>query len=214
MKIDEYKDCTIRKAHSKKRVGFDGMQEMKLLPSDNYVDGDLKLFEDKDCERDKLEEYKTSPTDERDDDVAGVFLKNISSDIYKEDCLCYERDCTRSSETGPNIKLPADTDSSNIDDKNGYSSDDFECINDSNSDRSGIEQHENHKSESHDKDCSIKNQQPLSDNDLNKVSEEELAQAKLVMNVEFEKNQVFPSDKRYEYDKRGDFEAEMNSSWD
>jgi len=48
--------------------------------------------------------------------------------------------------------------------------------------------------------------------DLNKVSEEQLQLAKDQMEVTYQR--VQPGDANYEYDKRVDFEAESDSSWD
>jgi hypothetical protein len=50
--------------------------------------------------------------------------------------------------------------------------------------------------------------------DLNHASEEELTLAKKEMNVLFEHTSITPGDVRYEYDKRVEFEADEESSWD
>ena len=50
--------------------------------------------------------------------------------------------------------------------------------------------------------------------DLNHASEEQLSLAKKEMNVMFEHTLITPGDARYEYDKRIEFEADEESSWD
>lgn len=50
--------------------------------------------------------------------------------------------------------------------------------------------------------------------DLNHASEEYLAKAKKEMNFLFENTLITPGDARYEYDKRIEFEADEESSWD
>eukprot|EP00984_Skeletonema_dohrnii_P026399 scaffold15753_cov69-Skeletonema_dohrnii-CCMP3373.AAC.2 len=50
--------------------------------------------------------------------------------------------------------------------------------------------------------------------DLNHASEEQLSLAKKEMNVMFEHTLINPGDARYEYDKRIEFEADEESSWD
>ncbi|XP_066941723.1 centrosomal protein of 19 kDa-like isoform X2 [Macrobrachium rosenbergii] len=54
------------------------------------------------------------------------------------------------------------------------------------------------------------------DEDLNKVSEEELAKKKKIMENSFEKNQVKPGDPDYEYDKQIDFASDnkAEAGWD
>lgn len=70
------------------------------------------------------------------------------------------------------------------------------------------------KSSNPSKNVERKHGGPLFFGDLNKVSEEELSRAKQAMNVLFESNRVETGDDDYEFDKRVDFEAEMDSSWD
>lgn len=50
--------------------------------------------------------------------------------------------------------------------------------------------------------------------DLNHASEEHLTEAKKDMNFLFEHSLITPGDARYEYDKRIEFEADEESSWD
>lgn len=50
--------------------------------------------------------------------------------------------------------------------------------------------------------------------DLNHASEEELTHAKKEMNVLFAHAAITPGDARYEYDKRIEFDADEESSWD
>ena len=51
--------------------------------------------------------------------------------------------------------------------------------------------------------------------DLNKVSDDYLAQVKEEMNVLFERNQIKPGDKDYVYEKEMDFdEPKIESGWD
>ncbi|XP_068216185.1 centrosomal protein of 19 kDa-like [Palaemon carinicauda] len=54
------------------------------------------------------------------------------------------------------------------------------------------------------------------DQDLNKVSEEELAKKKKIMENSFEKNQVKPGDPDYKYDKQVDFSCDdkAEAGWD
>jgi hypothetical protein len=49
---------------------------------------------------------------------------------------------------------------------------------------------------------------------LNKASDDELRAAKEEMNIAFEKRQLMPGDLEYVYDKRVDFDADEESSWD
>ena len=50
--------------------------------------------------------------------------------------------------------------------------------------------------------------------DLNRASEEHLTLAKKEMNVLFKHTLIAPGDATYEYDKRIEFEADEESSWD
>ena len=50
--------------------------------------------------------------------------------------------------------------------------------------------------------------------DLNKVSEEDLNEAKEKMSVMFDSNRVLPGDKEYVYDKRVEYDLISESSWD
>ena len=50
--------------------------------------------------------------------------------------------------------------------------------------------------------------------DLNHASDEHLTKAKKEMNFLFEHTLITPGDARYEYDKRIEFEADEESSWD
>ena len=52
------------------------------------------------------------------------------------------------------------------------------------------------------------------DEDLNHASDEQLTMAKKEMNFLFEHTLITPGDARYEYDKRIEFEADEESSWD
>jgi hypothetical protein len=53
-----------------------------------------------------------------------------------------------------------------------------------------------------------------SERDLNKVSDEELAQVKNTMDEVYDLNKIPPNDTRYEYDRRVDYYPESDSSWD
>ena len=57
---------------------------------------------------------------------------------------------------------------------------------------------------------------PLSDEDLNKATDEQLAKKKEEMDVLFESNCLKPGDEGYEYDKEVDFDVgqKMESGWD
>mmetsp|Transcript_20099 Transcript_20099/g.35846 ORF Transcript_20099/g.35846 Transcript_20099/m.35846 type:complete len:141 (+) Transcript_20099:105-527(+) len=50
--------------------------------------------------------------------------------------------------------------------------------------------------------------------DLNKVSENMLVGKKLVMDVQFRKNQISSDDPKYVYDKRIDFQGTEDNDWD
>ncbi len=50
--------------------------------------------------------------------------------------------------------------------------------------------------------------------DLNQASDEHVSKAKKKMNFLFEHTLITPGDARYEYDKRIEFEADEESSWD
>lgn len=50
--------------------------------------------------------------------------------------------------------------------------------------------------------------------DLNKVSEQQLLLAKEKMNVVFDSNRILPGEEGYQYDKRVDYDAISDSSWD
>ena len=52
------------------------------------------------------------------------------------------------------------------------------------------------------------------DEDLNKVSEEELKKKKKQMNVQFERNNIKVGDKNYQYDVRKDFDNNGKAEWD
>ena len=50
--------------------------------------------------------------------------------------------------------------------------------------------------------------------DLNKVSEEELKNAKAQMEIVYNTHRLKPDDERYVYDKRVDYDPDSDSSWD
>ena len=52
------------------------------------------------------------------------------------------------------------------------------------------------------------------DLDLNKVTEEQLKEAKAQMEVIYDEKRLKPDDSNYEYDKRVDYDPESDSSWD
>lgn len=58
------------------------------------------------------------------------------------------------------------------------------------------------------------NPEESTETDLNKVSDEELIQVKKTMDDVYSSNRIFPSDQRYEYDRRVDYFPESDSSWD
>lgn len=53
------------------------------------------------------------------------------------------------------------------------------------------------------------------DEDLNKLSDDQLQRKKLIMEASFVANQLQPSDPEYEYDRQVDFEEnKIESGWD